>query len=73
MEKLSLKESAKGACIVRRGSVRAPKGFSEGSPEASRPRERSPQGFAAKSLSEENSKGALTLPLSTMQAPLALS
>ena len=33
MEKLSPKESVKGTNTVLRGSVRAPKGFSEGFPE----------------------------------------
>ena len=33
MEKLSPKESVEGADTVLRGSVRAPKGFSEGLPE----------------------------------------
>ena len=32
VEKLSPKESVKGANTVLRGSVRAPKGFSEGKP-----------------------------------------
>ena len=43
-------------------SVRAPKGFSEGKPEASKPRGRSPRGFEAKGLPEENPEVALTLP-----------
>ena len=47
VEKLSPKESVKGADTVLRGSVRAPEGFSEGKPEAAKPRGRSPQGFAA--------------------------
>ena len=54
VEKLSPKESVKGADTVLRGSVRAPKGFSEGKPEAAKPRGHSPQGFAAKGLHEEN-------------------
>ena len=49
-EKLSSKKSIKGADTVPRGSVRAPKGFAEGKPEAAKPRGRSPQGFAAKGL-----------------------
>ena len=56
-----------------RGSVRAPKGFSEGKPEASKPRGRSPQGFEAEGLPEENPEEALTLPRSTVSAPEALS
>ena len=48
MEKLSPKESVEGADTVLRGSVRAPKGFSEGKAEAAKPRGRSPQGIAAK-------------------------
>ena len=36
MEKLSPKESVKGADTVLRGSVRAPKGFSEGKPEGAK-------------------------------------
>ena len=38
MEKLSTKESVEGADTVLRGSVRAPEGFSEGKPEAAKPR-----------------------------------
>ena len=41
VEKLSPKESVEGADTVLRGSVRAPKGFSEGKPEAAKPRPRS--------------------------------
>ena len=37
VEKLSLKESVEGADTVLRGSVRAPKGFSEGKPEGVQP------------------------------------
>ena len=40
VEKLSPKESAEGADTVLRGSVRAPKGFSEGKPEAAKPKGR---------------------------------
>ena len=69
VEKLSPKESVKGANTVLRGSVRAPEGFSKGKPEAAKPRGRSPQGFAAKGLPEENPEGALTLPRSTVTAP----
>ena len=39
VKKLSLKESVEGAPIVLRGSVRAPEGFSEGKPEAVKPRD----------------------------------
>ena len=73
VEKLSPKESVKGADTVLRGSVRAPEGFSEGKPEAAKPRGRSPRGFAAEGLPEENPEGALTLPRSTVSAPEALS
>ena len=44
VEKLSLKESVEGANTVLRGSVRATKGFSEGKPEAAKPKGRSPEG-----------------------------
>ena len=50
VEKLSPKESVQGADTVLRGSVRAPEGFSEGKPEAAKPRGRSPRGFAAEGL-----------------------
>ena len=73
LEKLSPKESVESADTVLRGSVRAPKEFSEGKPEAAKPRRRSPQGFAAKGLPEENPEGALTLPRSKVAAPEALS
>ena len=66
------KESVKGDDTVLRGSVRAPKGFSEGKPEASKPRGRSPRGFEANGLPKENPEGALTLPRSTVSAPEAL-
>ena len=66
VEKLSPKESVEGADTVLRGSVTAPEGFSEGKPEAEKPRGRSPQGFAAEGLPEENPEGALTLPRSTV-------
>ena len=39
VEILSPKESVKGTHTVLRGSVRAPKGFSDGKPEAAKPRE----------------------------------
>ena len=42
VEKLSPKESVEGADTVVRGSVRAPEGFSEGKPEAAKPRGHSP-------------------------------
>ena len=67
------KESVEGDDTVLRGSVRAPKGFSKGKPEAAKPRGRSPQGFAAEGLPEENLEGALTLPQSKVSAPEALS
>ena len=73
VEKLSPKESVEGADTVLRGSVRAPEGFSEGKPEAAKPRGRSPRGFAAEGLPEENPEGALTQPRSTVLAPEALS
>ena len=66
MEKLSPEESVEGADTVLRGSLRAPKGFSKGKPEAAKPRGRSPQGVVAKGLPEENHEGALTLPRSTV-------
>ena len=50
VEKLSPKENVEGAHTVLRGSVRAPKGCSEGKPKAAKPRGRSPQGFAVKGL-----------------------
>ena len=43
VEKLSPKECVEGADTVLRGSVRAPKGFSEGKAEAAKPRGRSPE------------------------------
>ena len=64
--KLSPKEIFEGANTVLRGSVRAPKGFSEGKSKAAKPRGRSPLGFTAKGLPEENPEGALTLPRSTV-------
>ena len=72
VEKLSPKESAEGADTVLRGSVKAPKEFSEGKPEAAKTRGRSPRGFAAEGLPEANPKGALTLTQSTVSAPEAL-
>ena len=72
-EKLSPKESVKGADTVLGGSVRAPEEFSKGKPEAAKPRGRSPRGFAAEGLPEENPEGVLTLPRSTVWAPEALS
>ena len=48
VEKLSHKENLKGAYTVLRVSLRAPEGFSEGKPEAAKPRGRSPQGIVAK-------------------------
>ena len=70
---MSLKESVEGANTVLRGTVRAPERFSKGKPMAVKPRGHSPQGFAAKSLPEENPEGALTLPRSTVSAPEAFS
>ena len=67
------KESVDGDDTVLRSSVRASEGFSEGKPEAAKPRGRSPRGFAIKGLPEENPKGALTLPRNTVSAPEALS
>ena len=72
VEKLSPTESVEGADTVLRGSVRVPKIFSEGNPEASRPRGRSPQGFAAEGFPKDyqnhevhwRMKSVLTLPLS---------
>ena len=72
-KELSPQESSSGAYTVLRGGVRAPEGFSEGKPEAAKPRGRSPRGFAAKGLPEENPEGALTLTRSTVSAPKALS
>ena len=73
VEKLSPKECFEGADTVIRGSVKALEGFSEGKPEASKPRGRSPRGSAAEGLPEENPEGALTLPRSIVSAPKALS
>ena len=73
MEKLSAKESVEGCNTALRGSLREPKGFSEGKPEATKPRGRNPQGFAAKGLPAENPEGALTLPCSAVSAPKSLS
>ena len=73
MEKLSPKESVEGADTALRGSVKAPKGFSEGKPKAAKLRGHSPQGFAAEGLPEENPEGALPLPRSTVSAPKVLS
>ena len=56
VEKLSLKESVKGADTVLRASMRGPEGFSEGKHEATKPRGHSPQGFAAKGFPEKNPK-----------------
>ena len=50
VEKLSHNESVEGADTVLRGSVRAPEGFSKGTPEAARPRGRSPRDFAAEGI-----------------------
>ena len=50
VEKLSPKESVEGDNTVLTGSVRAPKGFSEGKPETEKPRRHSPRGFAAGGL-----------------------
>ena len=68
MEKLSPKESVEGADTVLRGSVTDPERFSEGKPEAAKPRGRSPKVFLAVGLAKENLKGALTLPRSTVSA-----
>ena len=50
VKKLSPEEIVKGADTVLRRSVRAPVGFSEGKPEAAKPRGRSPQRFIPKGL-----------------------
>ena len=63
---MSLMESVEGGHTVLRDSVKAPEGFSEGKPRAAKPMGRSPKFFAAKSLPEENPKGTLTLPRSTV-------
>ena len=47
VEKLYSKESIEGGDTALRGSVKAPKGFSEGKPSAGKPRGPSPRGFAA--------------------------
>ena len=54
VEKLSHKESGEGGDTALRGCVRAPERYYEGKPKAKKPRGRSPQGFAAKGLPEEN-------------------
>ena len=72
-KKLCPKASVQAANTVLRVSVGATVGFFGGKPEAAKLRGRSPQGFAAKGLLEENPKGALTLPCSTVWAPEALS
>ena len=51
VEKLSPKESVEGDDTVLRGSVRAPKGFSEGKPEAAKPRGRRSTVSAPEALS----------------------
>ena len=73
VKKLSPKGSVEVGDTALRGSVRAPKGFSEGKPEASKPRGRSPRGFEGEGLPEENPEGALTLPCSTVSPPEELS
>ena len=50
VEKLYSKESVEGGDTALRGSVKTPKGFSEGKPEAAKPRGPSSQGFAAVGL-----------------------
>ena len=72
MEKMSPKESVEGTDTVLRGSMRAPKGFSKGKPEASKPRGRSPRGCEAEEP-KENPEGALTLTRRTVSAAKALS
>ena len=52
VEKLSPKESVEGGDSALMGSVRAPKGFSKGKPEAAKPRTHSPRG-------KSRAKGAL--------------
>ena len=66
VEKLSPKESVDGGNTALRGSVRTPKVFSKGKTKAVKPRGRSPQGFAAEGLLEENPEGALALPRSAV-------
>ena len=73
MEKLSPKESVEGAITVLRGSVRAPKGFSEGKPEASKPKGLRPLRFEASGFPSRNPLGALTLPRITVSVTEALS
>ena len=68
VEKLSPKENVEGAHTVLRGSVRAPEGFSEGKPEAAKPRGHSPRAFEAEGLSKEIPEGALKLP-AAVKAP----
>ena len=68
VEKLSPKESVEGGNTKLRGSVRAPKRFSEGKPQAAKQRGRSPRGFAAFCLPKENPKGARTLSCSAVWA-----
>ena len=50
VEKLSPKESVKSGNTALRDHVRAPEGFSEGKPEAAKPRGHSPRGLAAEGL-----------------------
>ena len=66
VQKMSPKESVDGADTVLRGIVRAFKGFSQGKPKAAKTRGRSPRGFAAKGLPEENPEGALILTRSSV-------
>ena len=63
----------KGGNTALKGNVTDPEGFSEGKPEAAKQRGHSPQGFAAEGLPEKNPEEALTLPLSAVLAPEALS
>ena len=72
MEKLSPKESVKGADTVLRGNERRglPRDFPKGKPEAAKPRGMSPLAFAALSLPSENPSGAHTLPKGTVAQTL---
>ena len=56
-----------------KGKCENSQGFSEGKPEAAKPRGRSPRGFAAEGLPEENPEGALTLTRRTVSELDALS
>ena len=57
MEKLSPKESVEGGDTALRGSVRAPEGFSEGKPEAAKPKAQ-PQRFCNRGFAQVKSRGS---------------